>query len=157
MAENKKIGEMLLGRGLITDMQLKSALEEQRRTKEFLGALLLRKRQIKPADLMAVLSEIFKIPCMSMKNVYVNWNLIKTFSASLVLDYKCIPVKKDENSITVAIVNPSDVWALKRAEEETGGFKLKLVLIPQDEADEVVRLYKQRIKGNIIGGLGENK
>jgi len=58
----------------------------------------------------------------------MDWNLAKKFSLALILDYNCFPIDKNELSITVAITNPLDVWALKKAEEETRGLKLKLVI-----------------------------
>lgn len=151
MPQARKIGEILMERKLITAQQLQAALQEQVKTKEFLGALLLRKGAIKSEDLLAVLSEVYGIPCLSMKDVYIDWSLVKRFSASLVLEHKCVPVKKDGGSITVAIINPSDIWALGKAEEETRGLKLKLVLVSELDMEEILRRYKQQTRGEILG------
>jgi type IV pilus assembly protein PilB len=151
MAGDKKMGDVLVEKGLITAEQLRSALHDQLRTKEFLGDILLRKKQIKPGDLLEALSEIFKIPCAGLKDVYIDWSLVESFSASLVLDHRCVPIAKDGYAITVAITNPTDIWALRKAEQETKGFKLKLILVSREDMEEVIKRYKQKIKGDILG------
>jgi type IV pilus assembly protein PilB len=149
LSKDKKIGEILIEKGLITDEQLKAALEEQLKTKEFLGAILLKRKQIKEDDLLAALSELFNIPFISIRNKYIDWGLLKGFSASLVLDYRCFPIQRNTKSVTIAINNPLDVWALKKAEEEARGLRLKLVLVSNDDMEEVIQRYKQHMKGDL--------
>jgi len=139
----KKLGEIFVDKGLISSEQLDAAIEEQKKTKEFLGTVLARKSQLKEQDLLAVLAAQFDIRVVSLKNRYIDWGLVKNFSASLILDYRCFPVSKDKFSVTIAITNPLDVWALKRAEEEAGGLKLELVLVSEGDMDGVIRRYKQ--------------
>ncbi len=145
----KKIGEILVSKGLISDEQLKEALTQQRKNKKFIGEILLEGYLIKEEDLLAVLSDQFDIEVVSMKNKYIDWNFVKGFSSSLILDHKCFPVKKDEDSVTIAIINPLDVWALKKSEDESKGYKVVWVLVSQAEMQELIQKYQQYIKGNI--------
>lgn len=145
----KKLGEILMAKGLISSEQLKAALEEQQKTGEFLGKILLKKNQLKEKDLLEALSEEFNIPYMSLKYKYIDWRLAKQFSSTLILDYKCFPIAKDEWSVSIAITNPLDVWALKKAEEEARGLKLKLVLVPEGDMKEIIQRYQQYLRGHI--------
>lgn len=145
----KKIGELLIDRGLITQKQLDEALEFQKISGEFLGQILIRMRLITEEDLMNVLSKQFNMPFMELKYRYVDVNLLKKFSPSLILDYKCFPIKKDDWSLTVAITNPLDVWSIKRAEQEAGGLRLKLVLVTNSDMEEAIERYRQYIRGGI--------
>jgi len=146
----KKLGEILIDRGLITSGELKVAVQEQVRTKEFLGTILVKNRQIKEEDLLAALSEQFNMPVVNLKNKYIDWNFVASFSAELILNYRCFPVQRKEGAITIAITNPLDVWALKKAEEETGGFKLQLVLASEGDMEGVIRRYKQYLRGDLF-------
>lgn len=128
----------MIEKGLITPKQLEDALAEQRRTKEYLGAVLLRRKHIKEKDLLKAISEKFKIPFVSIKDRYINCDLIKRFSRGLVFEHKCLPLEINDMSLTVAIVNPLDMWMLKKTEEETLGFKLKFVLISEGEMRETL-------------------
>ena len=145
----KKLGEILVEKGLINQQQLKEALEQQARTKEFLGAILLKKRLIEEKELQAALSQQFDIPVVSLKDKYIDWNMVREFHSSLILDYKCFPLQRDDWSVTVAITNPLDIWAIKRAEEETTGFKLKLVLVSTADMNEAIARYQQYIRADI--------
>jgi type IV pilus assembly protein PilB len=147
--KQKRLGEILIDKGLINSEQLKYALEEQKRTKEFLGAILLKNSQIKEKDLLEALSEQFNIPLASLKNKYIDWNLVKRFSSSLILDYKCFPIEEDGRSVTFAINNPLDVWAFKKSEEEARGFLTKYVLVTQEDMQDLIQRYQQYMRSNI--------
>ena len=145
----KRLGEILIAKGLISAEQLEKAIREQGRTNEFLGAILLKKGLLQEKHLLQALSEQFNIPLVSLKSKYIDWNMVKRFHSSLILDYKCLPLEKDDWSITMAITNPLDVWAIKRAEEETAGFKLKLVLVSSGDMDDAISRYRQYMRGDI--------
>jgi type IV pilus assembly protein PilB len=145
----KKIGEILVAKGLINDQQLQDALTQQRKSKKFLGEILIENYSINEKDLLGVLSEQFDIEVVSLKNKYIDWSFVKGFSSSLILDHKCFPVKKDAQAITIAITNPLDVWALKKSEDEARGLGVIWVLVSQKDMQEVIQQYQQYIRGNI--------
>jgi type IV pilus assembly protein PilB len=147
--QQKRLGEILMAKGLITNEQLNDALDEQKKTKEFLGTILIKREWIKENDLLRALSEQFQIPFMSLKDKYIDWEFVKEFSPSLILDYKCIPIKKDDWSVTVAINNPLEAWVLQKAEEEARGLKVKFILALQEDINEIIQRYQQYMRGNI--------
>jgi type IV pilus assembly protein PilB len=150
--EHKQIGQILLEKRLINAVQLELALQEQKVSKEFLGAVLIKSGYVKENDLLNALSEQFKMPVVSLKNRYLDWNLVKKFSASLILEYKCFPLEAGEWSLTVAINNPLDVWALKKAEEEAPrGLKIKPVLVTQNDMAEAIKRYQEYMRSNMSG------
>jgi len=147
--KQKRLGEILIEKGLINIEQLNYALTEQKRTKAFLGEILLKDHQIREEDLMAALCEQFAIPCASLKNKYIDWDLVKRFSPSLILDYQCFPIQEDGKSITFAINNPLDAWAFKKAEEEARGAKTQFVLVTREDLQDVIQRYQQYMRSNI--------
>jgi hypothetical protein len=147
--KREQLGEILIHKRLIREEDLKAALKEQKRTREFLGKILLKNGYIKETDLLKALSEQLNISVFNLKDKYIDWHLLEQFSPSLVLDHRCIPIKKDDWSITVGVNNPMDAWVIKKAEEETVGLKLKLVLISEEDINEAIRRYKEYLKGNI--------
>lgn len=144
--EQKRLGEILLEKGFISQEELKDALDEQKRTKEFLGSVLLKNNYIKEKELLQALSEQFNIPFISIGDRYIDWNFVHRFSPSLILDYRCFPLESDGSSITVAITNPLDAWTLKKAEEATRGFELRLALVSESGMKEAIRRYKECIR-----------
>jgi hypothetical protein len=147
--EQKRLGEILIEKGLITSEQLAHTLQTQKRSKEFLGKILIESGRIQEKDLLAALSQQFDMPLVSLKDKYIDWALVKQFSPSLILDFRCFPVSRDERSVTMAVNNPLDAWALQKAEEEAKGLKLKLVLVSLEDMEEAMHRYREYVRGNI--------
>jgi hypothetical protein len=148
--EQKRLGEMLIQKGLLNQKQLEEVLTEQARSKKFLGEILIKEARIKEADLMLCLSEQFAMPFVSLADKYIDFNFVKTFSSSLILDYRCFPLERDIWSVTMAITNPLDVWLFKKAQDEAGHLKLKFVLILSSDMDDVSKRYRKYLQGNIL-------
>ena len=137
----KKLGEILISKGLITNDQLDIALAEQAKSNVFLGIILVKKLYVKEKELSKALSDQFNIPLVSLENMPVDLSLTKQFSSSLVMDNKCFPIKSDDYSVTFAIINPLDVWAINKAEQETGGRRAKFVIVTPSDMEEITKRY----------------
>jgi type IV pilus assembly protein PilB len=149
LKSQKKLGEILIAQGHITGEELEGVLKRQRVTKEYLGTMLLRDKIISERQLLEALSEQYGMPLVNLKHRYLDWDLIKSFSASLILDYQCFPLSQASGVVTMAITNPLDVWVIKRAEEETRGLRLKLVLVAKDDMRGAIKRYREYIQKNI--------
>jgi hypothetical protein len=147
--KEKQLGSILVEKGIITNEQLGAALAEQKKTKEFLGAILMRIFGVKEGGLLSALSEQFDVPLVRLKDRYIDWNMVKQFSPSFILDSKCFPVHKDMDSVTIAVTNLLDMWLLKKAEDAAGGLKLKLALASEDDIKDAVRRYREYVR-NIV-------
>jgi hypothetical protein len=142
----RKIGEILIDKRLITNQQLETALQEQKRTKEFIGKILIRNKIITEEDLLEALSLQFDISYISLKDKYIDWDIVKQFSSSLILDTRSFPLKKDEYTVTFAITNPLDVWTIAKIESEIKGLRLKLALVSEEDMREVIERYIEYMK-----------
>ena len=147
--KTQKLGEILLQRGLVTQEQVDEALREQQLTKEFLGVILIRKGFVAKESFLKALSDQFKIPYVSLKDADVDFNVAMRFSASAITEHKCLPIKQDETHVTIAITNPLDAWGLSKAEEEARPFRVKWVLVSDDEINRLIVLYRQKVKENL--------
>ncbi len=143
----KHLGKILVDKGLVTPEHLEDALNEQKRTKEFLGAILLKRKYVEEKDLLTALSEKFDIPLVSIKDKYIDWDFVGKFSPSLVIDHKCFPFEKRDIFVTIAITNPMDAWALKKAEDEAGGLQVKFVLVSSKEMEQAIERYRRYVQG----------
>ncbi|MFA5356745.1 MAG: hypothetical protein WC301_05000 [Candidatus Omnitrophota bacterium] len=150
LKSNKKLGEILTEKGLVTPESLKEALADQAHTGEYLGDILVKKGMIAEKDLLFAVSEQFGIPFVELRNQYIDWQAAKSFSASLVLEYKYLPFKRDNLKVTIAITDPFNVWALKKAEEEARGLQLELVLVSSSDMDEATQRYKKYMGTNTL-------
>ena len=144
MAESvKRLGELLVAKGLITDVQLKTALEEQRGTKEFLGSLLIRRGWIRKEELLKALGEQMNVPVIRLEPDRIDWVVAKKFSPTAVLEHKSMPIAMDRACVTVAVVNPLDIWGIDEIEREAGGRMVRMVLVSEEDFEQALMRYRQ--------------
>ncbi len=145
----KKIGEILVEKGMISEAQLLDALTEQRLGDKFLGVILKDKGLITDKELIDALSVQFGIPVVDLKQEHIDMELARRYSSSLVIDHKCFPFKQDEFNVTVAIVNPLNAIAISKIEEESSPRKVNLVLVNESDLNELIKNYRLYINQSI--------
>ena len=153
----KRIGEILVERGLITEAQLHDALLEQKTTDGFLGGILMKRGLVNDKNITEALSEQFSLPIVDLKNQYIDFELARKFSSSLIVDHKCFPLSKADDIIMVGIVNPLNAVAMTKIEEEAKPFNVKFVLVSDDQLKEVIQQYRQSISQSIRNLLRRDK
>ncbi len=142
--KGKYLGEILVGQGLITDDELQTVIQEQLRNKKFLGEMLIEKGLVTEDDLLKTLAEQFAIEAVRLKDADIDWDAASGFSPSLITDHKCLPIQSDEDTLTLVIANPLDVWALDKAEKDTAPRKIKVLLTTMSDIDEAIKEYRRR-------------
>jgi hypothetical protein len=153
----KRIGEILIEKGFITEAQLHDALLEQKLSDKFLGMILIDKGLITSRDLTKALAEQFGIPIVDLKEQHIDMELARRFSSSVVIDHECFPLKEDENSVTVAVVNPLNAVAISKIEEEALPKRVVLVLAYEEDLKELVKNFRQYISQSIQRLLKKRK
>lgn len=149
-----KLGDLLLAKKLVSKNDLERALDEQKKTGEFLGDLLIRRRFVKEDDLMKALAEQYAMPYLKLKDQYIDWNLATKFSSSLVIDKKCMPLRQDDAGVMIAISNPLDAEAESLAEKEAKNVRVRWVLVSPTDMDKAIKTYRLRMAENIKKMLG---
>jgi len=144
-APAKRIGELLLERGLVTRVQLDEALAEQRTSREFLGQILVKRGLITADQLVPVFADQFGMAYEHVDPAEVDWALTRKFPSSLLAKGTCMPVRADEFTVTVAISNPLDAWSLSDIERAAGIRKIRPVLVLDRELRAVVTVYRQHL------------
>ena len=140
----KRIGELLISRGLITSRQLTEALERQRATGQFLGAILVELRIITERALVETVAQQFGLPYEALDPARVDWAVAKQFPAAVLNTGRGFPIRMDAQSITVAIANPLDVWTLSELERAAGRKPVRPVLVLERDLQIVVQAYRRQ-------------
>jgi len=153
----KRIGEILVERGLITEAQLHDALLEQKTTDGFLGGILMKRGLVNDKNITEALSEQFGLPIVDLKDQYIDIDLARKFSSSLIVDHKCFPLSKADDIITVGIVNPLNAVAMTKIEDEAKPFNVKFVLVSDEQLKVVIQQYRQSISQSIRNLLRRDK
>ena len=136
-----KIGEILVAKGLITAEQLESAMEESRRSGLVLGKALVKMRLLSEMELLSSLGEQLGITFYpSLKTFAVADNVIEAVPVKFVWHYKIMPLKLENNLLTIAVSDPMEIWSMEDIKLHLG-FNVERVLATEKEVLGAIREY----------------
>lgn len=135
--QKKRLGDILIERGLITEETLKKALITQERTGEKLGEILLKMNLIKEEDLYFALSEIYNVPYINLEEIAINSDIAKLIPEHLCRRYKIIPIEVNGDKIVLAMSNPVNIYALDDVRIITGR-EVEPVLVSERQINQAL-------------------
>jgi type IV pilus assembly protein PilB len=137
--ERKRLGDLLVDAGLITDDQLKEALGEKR-TGQKLGDALLERGYITEQQLIEVLEFQLGIPHVSLYRYPFDPKLTTLISKEFAKRNILIPLKKDGNKLLVAMADPMDFFAIDDLRLSTG-FHIETAIASKDDILRSIAKY----------------
>ena len=121
MKTNRKyLGDLLTEVGLISREQLNKALVTQKTTRERLGRILINLGYLTEEDINRVLEVHLGVPYVDLSAMTINREIAMTVPASLAERHQVIPIKKEGKQITLAMVDPTNFFAIDDVSMVTG-------------------------------------
>src|SRR3990167_9437106 len=117
--QSKSLRESLIKSGLLTEGQVRDAVEEGRRTGETLIKSVLRKEMLDENSLIAFLEKEMEIPRVDLSSYLVDQKTVNLLPIAIAKKYRLIPLFKVGDVLTVAMVDPFDVVALDEVRSRT--------------------------------------
>ena len=117
MRIRKRLGEMLVEAGLLTEEELGQALSEQRGSGLRLGDFLIERKIVKENDIVDLLAEQLQIREFNPDEYEVTPDLAKLIPNDVAAKYSLVPLKKDDFVLTVTMTDPMDIQALDAIEK----------------------------------------
>src|SRR6478672_3318447 len=115
-----RLGELLTKASLITQDQLKEALRVQKETGGKLGETLIKLGFVSEEDITECLSQQFGVPAINLAHFEIDANVIKLIPADVARKYNILPVNKTGATITIAMADPTNVFAMDDIKFMTG-------------------------------------
>ena len=115
-----KLGEILVRENLITSQQLREALEYQRSNGGRLGSNLVKIGIISDDVITAVLSRQYGVPSINLDLFQIEDETIKLISHEVALKYFVMPISKVGATLTLAMADPTNVFAMDDIKFMTG-------------------------------------
>ena len=120
MAMAGRLGAMLVSSGLITEEQLKNALATQQREGGRLGSILVKMNFVQEEKLMMFLSKQYGVPYVDLSRFEIDANVVKLIPGEVAQKYQIMPINRTGATITIAMVDPSNVFAIDDVKFMTG-------------------------------------
>ncbi len=135
-----KLGELLLKAQLVTEEQLEKALTEQKQIGGRLGEHLVRLGYVSEEDILDCLSQQYGVPSINLRHFDIDESIIKLIPADVARKYQFIPVSKSGATITVAMADPTNVFAMDDITFITG-YRVEPVVASEEALREAIDRY----------------
>ncbi len=117
---NERIGEKLVNNALITPEQLLEAQKAQSTSGSRLGSQLVKLGHISEEQLVNFLSDQYRVPPIMLRNVQPSPEVVKLIPLNVVQKYHAIPFARDGSTLSVAMTDPSNIFAVDDLKFLTG-------------------------------------
>ena len=115
-----KLGETLVRAGKINQAQLQEALGYQKDQGGRLGTNLVKLGYLTERQLVDALAEQFKVPSVDLNTMEIDEAVVKIIPADIARKYTIFPVTKAGATVTVAMIDPTNVFAMVDVKFMTG-------------------------------------
>jgi general secretion pathway protein E len=142
-----RLGEILIERKLITNEDLERALELQKERGDKLGKTLVDMGFVAMRDVLAALADQLDIPLMSIEGPPAVSTETEVLSPRFLRQFRCLPVSRDDHTVTLAMADPLDVETISAVRHCTG-LKISTVLAAEQEIlDAIDKYYGDSARG----------
>ncbi|NOZ79135.1 MAG: type IV-A pilus assembly ATPase PilB [Acidobacteria bacterium] len=135
-----QLGELLLKANVITQEQLDKVLEAQKNTGGRIGEHLIRLGYCTEDDILDCLSQQYGVPSINLRNFEIDESIIRLIPADVVRKYQFIPVSKTGATLTVAMNDPTNVFAMDDITFITG-YRVEPVVASEGALREAIDRY----------------
>jgi len=115
-----RLGDLLVKAGRVTPEQLREALAKQKEEGGRLGTNLVKMGLLTEPELVEFLSKHFKVSAINLGKVEIDEAIVKLIPADVARKYTIMPVSKAGAKVTIAMLDPTNVFAMDDIKFMTG-------------------------------------
>ncbi len=143
-----KLGQLLIDAGIINKEQLIEALKTQKTSRERIGTVLVKSGALTEDTITSFLSQQYGVPSINLEDFEIDASACKLIPPKTAKKYEIIPISRIGSTITVAMVDPSNVFAIDDIKFMTG-YNVEPVVAPESEIKKAIEeFYKKGGNGS---------
>jgi type IV pilus assembly protein PilB len=135
-----RLGDMLVKATLITREQLNQALQQQQTSGGRIGTNLVKLGFISEDDITSFLSRQYGVPSINLSHFEIDGAVIKLIPSEIAQKHQIIPINRTGNILTVAMADPSNIFAIDDIKFMTG-FKVEPVVAAETSIRNAINKY----------------
>lgn len=148
----KRLGEMLVDEGIISEEQLQEALHEQKIKGGRLEKILISQGYVTQDVIMAFVGTQLGIPHVSLIEIGdIPNDVVFSVPESIAINHCLIPIVKKDKKLTVAMADPLNVFAIDDIKMMTG-FEVEPAIASETE----IKAMHSKYYGTAAGGSGSS-
>jgi type IV pilus assembly protein PilB len=138
-----RLGELLVRENVISPGQLKKAQDAQRRSGGRLGSSLVKMGMIEESELTSFLSKQYGVPAINLAEFDINQDIINLVPKEIADKHCLIPVNRSGSTISVAMSDPSNIFAVDDVKFITG-YNVEVMVAAEQTIRETIERYYSR-------------
>src|SRR4029077_15159510 len=150
-----RIGELLLKEKLITAEQLQQALSQQKSNGGKLGYNLVKMGFLKDEQITSLLSKQYGVPAISLAQFKIDPTIVKLVPTETARKYQMIPLSRSGSTLTIAMTDPTNVFAMDDIKFMTG-YTVEPVVASEVAITDAIEKYYPSAKPG-AGGAAAGK
>ena len=135
-----RIGTQLLEASLITNEQLEMARRVREREGTSLGGALVRMGALSEADYLQFLARTHRVPAVDLSSITVPQDIVSLVPAEVAQKFQVLPVGRAGRQLTLAMANPSNIFAIDDIKFITG-FEVRAVVASESSIRKAIDRY----------------
>ncbi len=135
-----RLSQLLIKNNIITEKQLKEALERQKESGSSLGKVLLEMGVVKENQLAEVIARELGMEYVDLLEYKINIQATTSIEESTAQRYTCIPIDFEEGKLVVAMADPTNIYALDDIRLSTG-YEVKPVVSAREDIISGIQRY----------------
>ncbi|MBI3271139.1 MAG: hypothetical protein HYZ53_19195 [Planctomycetes bacterium] len=136
----KRLGEMLLEEGLITEEHINEALKRQQESGELLGVVLVKLGYTSEMEIARVLATQYALPYINAANYFITKDLVDLIPAEMLIENQIVPLDKIGNSLILAVSGHLNEKIFEEIERMTS-CQLFLYVSPASQVVQALRTH----------------
>jgi type IV pilus assembly protein PilB len=151
-----RIGELLLKEKLISPDQLQQALAQQKSNGGKLGYNLVKMGFVKDEQITSLLSKQYGVPAINLAQFKIDLTIVKLVPTETARKYQIIPLSRSGSTLTIAMTDPTNVFAMDDIKFMTG-YTVEPVVASEVAITDAIEKYYPSGKGGAAPGAKGGK
>ncbi len=144
-----KLGQLLFAANMITEEQLEKALMRQKGNGGRIGTNLLNLGYLTEDKLVSFLSKQYGVPSINLSDYEIDQSILKLIPSEMVSKYMIIPITRIGATLTIAMSDPSNIYAIDDVKFLTG-YNIEVVIAHESSIIEAISKYYNINNGGAI-------
>ena len=134
--KSNRLGTILLKKGLIDSAKLQAALEEQKKSDERLGAVLVRMGFVTQDDVLSCVALQTGVPYLSLESYEVDSEVARLLKQEAAVKNEAVVIDKIDETLLVTMADPMDQEARDDLQAQLKGYRINFYLSSSEEIEQ---------------------
>ncbi len=133
-----RLGDLLIQRGLISEDELREALDVQERSGSRLGEILYYEMGLSEDALAETLADQLRVPLIDLEGIEPTPEALELIPEALQREGRCAPLAIDETALYIAITDPLDDETYEAIRELTD-LRIRTYMVTRSDLESLLR------------------